>query len=134
MVEDKLSVKARGDLRSLFASVPTEATLVEVDPVTLDPRLATQREVAASSLTPGDYCLVKAGERIPVDGASLEPDLPTARFVPRFDWHFSQQRLGRNPGPMPAVMCLTKRRPHRPRLGAREQRARHGRVPASAQE
>lgn len=66
-LEDVIEGRAKGDLSALFASIPTEACLIEYDAAAGMPRVDTQRDVSVTQVRVGDHCIVKAGERIPVD-------------------------------------------------------------------
>ncbi|MBB6600978.1 heavy metal translocating P-type ATPase [Bacillus pumilus] len=62
-LETYTSNKSKKDLTALMSIAPDEATLIEEDGTTI--------QVAASSLTPGDRIMIKAGERIAADGVIL---------------------------------------------------------------
>ncbi|KAI8469228.1 MAG: hypothetical protein J3K34DRAFT_459478 [Monoraphidium minutum] len=68
LLEAKLTEAAGGNLARLFDSVPSRATLVEVDGESGAPRAAGATEVAASSITLGQHVLVRPGEAVPLDG------------------------------------------------------------------
>ncbi|MFJ5963633.1 heavy metal translocating P-type ATPase [Bacillus sp. NPDC093026] len=55
--------KSKKDLTALMSIAPDEATLIEEDGTTI--------QIAASTLTPGDRMMIKAGERIAADGVIL---------------------------------------------------------------
>ncbi|MGA3878675.1 heavy metal translocating P-type ATPase [Bacillus pumilus] len=62
-LETYTSNKSKKDLTALMSIAPDEATFIEEDGTTI--------QVAASSLTPGDRIMIKAGERIAADGVIL---------------------------------------------------------------
>lgn len=64
MLEDKLTEKAAGSLDRLFASVPTTATAVALDPASGAPLTASAQRVQARDVAPGQHVLVKPGEQV----------------------------------------------------------------------
>lgn len=63
-MEDKLTEKAQGSLERLFSTVPTQATLVQLDASTGAPLTSSSAVVTASSVTPGQHVMVKPGEQV----------------------------------------------------------------------
>lgn len=66
-LEEKFTARARGNLDRLFSSVPTQATLIELDLVG-DPMMHTASTTIATAVKPGQFVLVKPGEQVPLDG------------------------------------------------------------------
>lgn len=62
-LETYTSNKSKKDLTALMSIAPDEATLIEEDGTTI--------QISASSLTPYDRIMIKAGERIAADGVIL---------------------------------------------------------------
>ena len=72
VLEAQLAGSARGDLKALWASVPKTANAV----VLLrdgSPDLSSLRVVAAGQMPVGSFCLVRAGEQVPLDGVQVRP-------------------------------------------------------------
>ncbi|TQR26040.1 heavy metal translocating P-type ATPase [Bacillus safensis] len=80
-LETYTSNKSKKDLTALMSIAPDEATLIEEDGTTI--------QIAASSLTPGDRIMIKAGERIAADGViisgrtSVDESALTGESVPQ---------------------------------------------------
>eukprot|EP00241_Pyramimonas_parkeae_P000237 CAMPEP_0114238112 /NCGR_PEP_ID=MMETSP0058-20121206/7751_1 /TAXON_ID=36894 /ORGANISM="Pyramimonas parkeae, CCMP726" /LENGTH=1132 /DNA_ID=CAMNT_0001350201 /DNA_START=391 /DNA_END=3789 /DNA_ORIENTATION=+ len=66
-MEMKLTGSAKGNLRSLWASVPKEANRVLLLPDGT-PDLVSLEAVPADTMSVGSYALVRAGEQVPLDG------------------------------------------------------------------
>ena len=66
-MEDRLTSHARGDLRALWSTVPTEATTVTLE-ADGTPNLESLCVVPASSVEVGTLFFVKAGQQVPLDG------------------------------------------------------------------
>jgi cation transport ATPase len=63
VLEDWLTDAARGNLNSLFDSVPSTATLVDMTQWG-QPDSSTERSVPADSVQIGQFVLVKAGQEV----------------------------------------------------------------------
>ena len=67
MVEDRLTLHARGDLKALWSTVPTTANVVKLN-ADGTPDLASVTEVPAAEVDVGSLIFVKAGQQVPLDG------------------------------------------------------------------
>ena len=63
-VEQRLTGHARGDLRSLWATVPSEAIVVDEFPEGGEPDASTERRVAARDVEVGTNVFVKSGTQV----------------------------------------------------------------------
>ena len=63
-VEMRLTGHARGDLRSLWATVPGEAVLVDVDAQTRAPVAATEQVIPARDVPVGAHVYVRSGQQV----------------------------------------------------------------------
>ena len=61
--EDRLTVHARGDLRELWATVPGEAQVIDLNSDG-SPDLASERQVPARDVAVGTNVFVKAGQQV----------------------------------------------------------------------
>eukprot|EP00884_Botryococcus_braunii_P016766 jgi/Botrbrau1/3773/Bobra.0183s0008.1 len=67
MIEHKLTERAQGDLNSLFARMPEEVVLVDMDSDGL-PKLAETRRVPVHDVPVGSLMLIRPGEQVGIDG------------------------------------------------------------------
>jgi hypothetical protein len=63
-VEQRLTGHARGDLRSLWATVPSEAIVIDEFPEGGEPDASTERRVAARDVEVGTNVFVKSGTQV----------------------------------------------------------------------
>lgn len=66
-VEMRLTGHAKGDLKSLWATVPGEATVIDVDVIGA-PVTGSEKLVPARDVTVGTHVFVKSGQQVPLDG------------------------------------------------------------------
>eukprot|EP00191_Tetraselmis_sp_GSL018_P021136 CAMPEP_0177583176 /NCGR_PEP_ID=MMETSP0419_2-20121207/3175_1 /TAXON_ID=582737 /ORGANISM="Tetraselmis sp., Strain GSL018" /LENGTH=673 /DNA_ID=CAMNT_0019072535 /DNA_START=772 /DNA_END=2791 /DNA_ORIENTATION=- len=69
-LEDALTVKARGNLRALFDSVPSKATVLKLGPDG-EPDFATEQLVPAEDIAIGELVAVRAGQELALDGVVI---------------------------------------------------------------
>jgi hypothetical protein len=95
-VEMRLTGHARGDLKSLWATVPGEAVLVEVDK-TGAPVAATEQVIPARDVSVGAHVFVRSGQQV-------------RRFLPLFFLRVSTVSRRRDKKPAPFRLAPKKKK------------------------